>query len=122
MGKPDLVVDQDQQYKITLKIEGKADQTAKGYKFITCPIFRIDRTSFHQGLEKLIPYPVNVIPNPALYFNLVNSENTPPDPVFIASDSLEARVGEKWFCYKVLNILWHLVSTGKKSDAQKFRG
>ena len=109
MGKPDLVVDQDQQYKITLKIEGKADQTAKGYKFMTCPIFRIDRTSAHQRLEKPIPYPVNVIPNSALYFNLVNSENTctPPDPVFIASNSLEARVGEKWFCYKVLNILWY---------------
>ena len=28
-GKPHLVVDQDQQYKITLKIEGKADRTAK---------------------------------------------------------------------------------------------
>ena len=27
-GKPYLVVDQDQQYKITLKIEGKADLTA----------------------------------------------------------------------------------------------
>ena len=43
MGKPDLVVDQDQQYKITLKIERKADPTAKGYKFI-CPIFRLDKT------------------------------------------------------------------------------
>ena len=43
MGKPDLVVDQDQQYKITLKIEGKADPTAKGYKFI-CPIIQLDRT------------------------------------------------------------------------------
>ena len=29
-GKPHLV-DQDQQYKITLKIEGKADLTAKGW-------------------------------------------------------------------------------------------
>ena len=38
MGTPDLVVDQDQQYKITLKIEGKADRTDKVYKFI-CPIF-----------------------------------------------------------------------------------
>ena len=28
-GKPYLAVDQDQQYKITLKIEGKADLTAK---------------------------------------------------------------------------------------------
>ena len=39
----------------TLKIEGKADRTAKGwgviYKFI-CPIFRLDRTSRHQGLGK----------------------------------------------------------------------
>ena len=32
-GKPYLVVDQDQQYKITLKIEGKADLTAKGWYF-----------------------------------------------------------------------------------------
>ena len=30
-GKPDLVVDQCQQYRITLKIEGKADRTAKGW-------------------------------------------------------------------------------------------
>ena len=29
-GKPDLVIDQDQQYKTTLKIEGKTDRTAKG--------------------------------------------------------------------------------------------
>ena len=29
--KPDLGVDQDQQYKITLKTEGKADQTAKDW-------------------------------------------------------------------------------------------
>ena len=43
MGKPDLVVDQDQQYKITLKIEDNAKRTAKGYKFI-CPIIRLDRT------------------------------------------------------------------------------
>ena len=50
--KPDLVVDQDQQYKITLKIEGKADRKAKVYKFI-CPIFRPDKTCLHQGLEKL---------------------------------------------------------------------
>ena len=33
-GKLDQVVDQDQQHKITLKTEGKADRTAKGYKFI----------------------------------------------------------------------------------------
>ena len=51
-GKPDLVEDQDQQYKITLEIEGKADRTAKGYKFI-CPIFRLNKTSLYQGLEKL---------------------------------------------------------------------
>ena len=37
---------------IKLKIEGKADRTAKVYKFI-CPIFRLDKTSLHQGLEKL---------------------------------------------------------------------
>jgi len=37
---------------IQLKIEGKADRTAKGYKFI-CPIFRLNKTSLHQGLEKL---------------------------------------------------------------------
>ena len=30
-GKPYLAVDQDQQYKIRLKIEGKADLTAKGW-------------------------------------------------------------------------------------------
>ena len=38
-----LSVDQDQQYKITIKIEGKAERTAKVYKFI-CPIFRLDKT------------------------------------------------------------------------------
>ena len=37
---------------IKLKIENKADRTAKVYKFI-CPIFRLDKTSLHQGLEKL---------------------------------------------------------------------
>ena len=57
-GKLDLVVDQDQQYKITLKIEGKADRTAEGYKFI-CPIFRLNRTSLHQGLEKLSENRIN---------------------------------------------------------------
>ena len=57
-GKPDLFVDQDQQYKITLKIEGKADQTAEGYKFI-CPIFRLNRTSPHQGVEKLSENRIN---------------------------------------------------------------
>ena len=50
--KPNLVVDQDQQYKIPLKIEGKTDRTAKGHKRI-CPIFRLVKTSLHQGLEKL---------------------------------------------------------------------
>ena len=35
-----------------LKIEGKADRTVKGYKFI-CPIFRLNKTSLHRGLEKL---------------------------------------------------------------------
>ena len=33
-------------------LEGKADRTAKGYKFI-CPIFRLNKTSLYQGLEKL---------------------------------------------------------------------
>ena len=51
--KPDLVVDQDQQYKITLKIEGKADWTAKVYKFI-CPKFRLDKTSLHQLFQPLM--------------------------------------------------------------------
>ena len=37
---------------IKLKIEDKADRTAKVYKLI-CPIFRPDKTSLHQGLEKL---------------------------------------------------------------------
>ena len=50
--KPDLVVDQDQQYKIPLKTEGKTDRTAKGYKRI-CPRFRLVKTRLHQGLEKL---------------------------------------------------------------------
>ena len=36
--KPDLVVEQEQQYKITLKTEGKADRTAKGWaKIIVTP-------------------------------------------------------------------------------------
>ena len=54
----DLVVDQDQQYKITLKTEGKADRTAKVYKFI-CPIVRLDKTSLHQVLEKLSENSIN---------------------------------------------------------------
>ena len=57
-GKPDLVVDQDQQYKTTLKTDGKTDRTAKGYKFIY-PIFRLDKTSLHQGLEKLSENRIN---------------------------------------------------------------
>ena len=57
-GKPDLVVDPDKQYKITFKIEGKADRTAKVYKFI-CAICRLDKTSVHQGLEKLSENRVN---------------------------------------------------------------
>ena len=32
-GKQDLVVDQDQQYKITLRFQGKADRTAEGWQF-----------------------------------------------------------------------------------------
>ena len=38
-----------------LKIEDKADRTAKGYEFIY-PIFRLDKTSLHQGLERLIAF------------------------------------------------------------------
>ena len=57
-GNPDPVVDQDQQYKMTLKIEGKADRTAKVYKF-TCPLFRLDKTSLHQELEKLSENRIN---------------------------------------------------------------
>ena len=38
--------------RMALKIEGKADRTAKVYKFIR-PIFWLDKTSLHQGLEKL---------------------------------------------------------------------
>ena len=37
---------------LTLKIEGKADGAAKVYKCI-CPIFRLDKTSLHQELEKI---------------------------------------------------------------------
>ena len=46
-GKPGLVVDQSQQYKIS-----KADRIAEGYEFI-CPIFRQDKISLYRGLEKL---------------------------------------------------------------------
>ena len=41
-----------------LKTEGKADRTAKVYKCI-CPIFRPDKTSLHQGLEKLSENRIN---------------------------------------------------------------
>ena len=59
LGKhPDLVVNQDQQYKITLEIERKADRRAKVYKYI-CPIFRPDKTSLHQWLEKLSENRIN---------------------------------------------------------------
>ena len=41
------------------KIEGKADRTAKGYKFI-CPIFSTrQNVSLHQGLEKLSENRIN---------------------------------------------------------------
>ena len=52
-GKPELVVDQDQQYKITLKIEGEADRTAKVYKFI-CPIYW-NRLFYYSHLAFLAP-------------------------------------------------------------------
>ena len=58
-GKPDLVLDQDQQYKIAFKIEGKAaDRTAKGYKFI-CPIFRLDKTSIDHQKTSLRSFGAN---------------------------------------------------------------
>ena len=56
-GKAGFVVDQDQQYK-TGKIEGKADRTANGYKFI-CPKFRLGKTSLRQGQEKLVENRIN---------------------------------------------------------------
>ena len=56
--QPDLVVTKDQQYKITLEIERKADRRAKAYKFI-CPIFRLDKTSLHQWLENLSENRIN---------------------------------------------------------------
>ena len=43
---------------IFLKIEGKGVFTAMGYKFI-CPIFRQDKTSLYQGLEKLSENRIN---------------------------------------------------------------
>lgn len=38
-GKPDLVVDQDQHYEITLKIEGKADRTGRCIFIRGCEVF-----------------------------------------------------------------------------------
>ena len=49
-ARESLVVDQNQQYKITLSMEGKANRTANVYKYI-CPIFRLDKTSLLQGIE-----------------------------------------------------------------------
>ena len=40
------------------KTEGKADGTAKVYKFI-CPIIRLNNTSLDQGLEKLSENRIN---------------------------------------------------------------
>lgn len=36
------------------KVEGKADRTAISVSNLFTPIFRLDKTSLHQGLEKLI--------------------------------------------------------------------
>ena len=43
------------------KIEGKADRTAKGWKFtnLFAQKFRLDKTSLHQGLEKLSENRIN---------------------------------------------------------------
>ena len=41
-----------------LDLEGKADRTANGYKFI-CPVFWLDKTSLQQGLEKLSENRIN---------------------------------------------------------------
>lgn len=38
-GKPDLNVDQDQHYKITLKTEGKADRTGRCIFIRGCEVF-----------------------------------------------------------------------------------
>ena len=40
------------------KTEGKADRTAKVYKFI-CPIIRLNKTSLDQELEKLTENRIN---------------------------------------------------------------
>ena len=36
------------------KVEGKADRTAISVSNLFAPIFRLDKTSLHQGLEKLM--------------------------------------------------------------------
>ena len=38
------------------KVEGKADRTAISVSNLFAPIFRLDKTSLHQGLEKLISW------------------------------------------------------------------
>ena len=43
---------------VKIKIEGKADRTAKVFKFIY-PISRLDKTSLHQGLGKLSENRIN---------------------------------------------------------------
>ena len=58
-----------------LKIEDKADRTAKGYEFI-CPIFRLDKTSLHQGLERLIAFNFK-----CYYFNTADADLR-QDPAF----------------------------------------
>ena len=44
---------------LALKIEDEANRTARVYKFQVCPIFRLDNTSLHQGLEKLSENRIN---------------------------------------------------------------
>ena len=46
-------------------MEGKADRTVKGYAYI-CPIFRLDKTILHHGLEKLRK------PSSGIYFFITN--------------------------------------------------
>ena len=38
------------------KVEGKADRTVISVSNLFAPIFRLDKTSLHQGLEELIPW------------------------------------------------------------------
>ena len=38
------------------KVEGKADRTAISVSNLFAPIFRLDKTSLHRGLEKLISW------------------------------------------------------------------